>query len=366
MDDTVSTEAPGTAAPGPPSARSGRHAGARRVTISDVAALAGVSATAVSKVLNGTGSISAATSERVRAAAASLNWQPSASAVALRRSRSQTVGMVLNRPLAMRSMSVTTGELIAGIESTLNQHGYSLLLHMYASGSEEATYRALADARRIDGAILIDSLVGDARFQLLRDLALPAVLVGTPWDDDPILHVPTDPRPGLAEAVQHLARHGHRRVAYIGGPEHRVQANQRRLCVGELLVEHGLETVELAITDYSADQAALRTRDLLRRADRPTAVLYGNDTMALAGLRAAADLGLQAPTDVSVIGFEDLPMSSWLTPTLSTVRRNVADRGALAAGLLLRLLGHHDVEDTPLSEPEFVARQSSGAAPLSG
>lgn len=362
MDDASSAAPTGIAEPAR-RRRAARAGGTGRATIADVAALAGVSVTAVSKVLNGTGSISAATAQRVRAAAATLNWQPSASAVALRRSRSQTVGMVLNRPPAMRSMSSTTGELIAGIESTLNQHGYSLLLHMYASGSEEATYRGLADARRIDGAILIDSLVGDQRFALLRELRLPAVLVGTPWDDDPISHVPTDPRPGLAEAVAHVAELGHRRVAYLGGPEHRVQANQRRVCIGELFAEHGLETVELAITDYSAQQSATRTRELLSVSDRPTALLYGNDTMAIAGMRAAADLGLRVPTDVTVIGFEDLPMSSWLNPTLSTVRRNVADRGALAAGLLLRLLGRTDVTDTTISEPVFVPRQSSGPAP---
>ncbi len=336
-----------------------------RATINDVAERAGVSKTAVSKVLNGTGSISTATRERVLQAASDLHWRPSAHAVALRRARSQTVGLVLSRHHAPPGVSVTTAELITGIETTLSSRGYGLLLHLVPeeSDGEHEIYRQLVDAGRIDGAILTDSVVGDPRPALLRELGLPAVLVGTPEAGDPIPHVRTDPRPAIDQTVEHLVSLGHERLGFIGGPGDRVQAVLRRQAFEASVREHGLLPGPVVSTSYSGQASVLATRDVLSGPTPPTALLYGNDTMAIAGIQAARDLGLRTPHDVSVVGAEGLPVGAWIDPPLTTVQRQVVLRGRMAAQLMLRELGI-EVPDLGWSgDEELLVRGSTGPAP---
>lgn len=149
---------------------------------------------------------------------------------------------------------------------------------------------------RVDGIIIGDSRVNDRRFELVRSLGLPAVLVGVPWDEDPIPHVENSlPGAGVDEAVDHLVELGHRRIAYIGGPNNRVQALHRRDTFLRKIEEAGLEPVAAISTRYSPNSAALHTDQLLELAAPPTAILYGSDPMALGGIRAAHRRGVSYP-----------------------------------------------------------------------
>jgi DNA-binding LacI/PurR family transcriptional regulator len=232
------------------------------------------------------------------------------------------------------------------------------------SGQEAEFYRGLASARRVDGFILTDSLVGDTRFELMRSLGLTAVLIGTPWIDDPVPHVDTDdPGAGIAESVEHLVALGHRRLAYVGGPADRVPAVRRRGAFEKTLAAAGLTSVATITTNYSTESAAQRTRELLDLACPPTAVLYGTDEMAIAGLRTAKMCGVRVPEDLSVIGFDGLPLGEWMDPQLTTVRRDVVERGRAAAAVLLRLLGETVEGDYPLTYPQLVLRGSTAPPP---
>lgn len=333
-----------------------------RPTISDVAALAGVSPGAVSKAFNGTGSISAATEARIREAARKLNWRPSASAVALRTAKSQTVGLVLNRQSSTSTLSPTSAELITGIESVLSEHDYGLLLHLFTrdEGEEAALYRRLADSRRVDGIVLTDSSIGDQRYALMRDLGVPAVLVGVPWRDDPIPHLPDDGDGGLSEVAAHLIEIGHRRIAYVGGPEDRVQAGARRAGFERGLARAGIVPAPvLSAASYSPTESARLTAEVLAVADRPTAIVYGNDAMAIAGMRAARAAGLAIPHDLSIVGYDGSSMSEWTEPQLTTVQRNVVQRGRAAAAILLRALGEQVTGDFTPAAPHLVVRGST-------
>ncbi|MFD1715243.1 LacI family DNA-binding transcriptional regulator [Amnibacterium flavum] len=337
-----------------------------RPTITDVAALAGVSPGAVSKTFNGTGSISPATGERIREAARKLNWTPSASAVALRRARSQTVGLVLNRQSQSSSLSTTTADLITGLESVFAEHEYSLLLHLFTrdQGEEAALYRRLADSRRVDGVVLTDSTIGDQRYGLMRDLGMPAVLVGTPWGDDPIPHLPTEGDGGLGAVAEHLLGLGHRRIAYIGGPEDRVQAGIRRQAFQGALGAAGITAHPVVATrSYSADESAELTRTVLDATPRPTAIVYGNDIMAIAGMTIAREAGLRVPEDISIVGYDGSSIARWTQPQLATVQRNVVQRGRVAAAILLRQLGETVEGSFDLAHPHLVEGRSTGPAP---
>ncbi len=340
--------------------------GSGRPTISDVATLAGVSSAAVSKAFNKTGSVSAATEQRIRDAARKLNWTPSATAKALRTARSQTVGLVLNRQSATSSLSPTSSELITGLESVLTEHEYGLLLHLFTrdQGEEAALYRRLADSRRVDGIILTDSSIGDTRYELMRELGMPAVLVGVPWRDDAIPHLPDGGDGGLGDVARHLIDLGHRRIAYIGGPEDRVQAGARRAGFVRALEGAGIAPSHvLAASSYSPTESAAFTQLVLEASDRPTAIVYGNDAMAIAGMRAARGLGLGVPQDVSIVGYDGSSMSEWSEPQLTTVQRNVVQRGRVAAALLLRQLGVEVDGDFDLALPHLVVRGSTAPPP---
>lgn len=339
---------------------------ARRVTIADVAALAGVSRGAVSKVINGTGSISPATAARVHDAVRKLNWTPNPAAVALRRSRSRTIGLVLNRPGALE-IGPTSSLLISGIESVLAPRSYGLLLYLVDQTPEDEakSYRSLADDRRVDGVVLTDSRYGDGRFALMRSLGLPAVLIGTPGDDDPVPHLDNDPPgAGVDDAVHHLLELGHTRIAYIGGPDVRVQARARREMFDATMAEAGHRPIASVATEYSPESAAEHTAQLLDGGDpRPTAVVYGADPMAIAGVSAARRRGLRVPDDLSIVGFDGLPIGAWLDPPLTSVHRDAVQRGRAIALMLLSLLGEEIDEEPRLSRPRLVVRGSTARAP---
>lgn len=338
----------------------------RQATITDVAALAGVSRGAVSKVFNGTGRISEPTAERIRLAAAKLNWRPSVTAAALRRSRTQAVGLVLTRPGEFE-IGATSSLLIAGIESVLAPREYSLLLHLVDPDNdhddERRAYERLAHLGRVDGVILSDSRVNDPRFKLMQTLGLPAVLIGTPWNDGQVPFLDNDPPgAGVDDSVAHLIELGHKRIGYIGGPEDRVQAVVRRSTFVDAMAAATLAPVAVVATRYSPGTAAEETVRLLSLANPPTAIVFGSDTMAIGGIHAARSRGVDVPGQLSVVGFDGLPIGAWMDPALTTVERDVVQRGRAVAARLLELLGQ-SVESFEIKRPHLVVRGST--APLS-
>lgn len=290
--------------------------GAARPTIKAVAAAAGVSTAAVSQAVNGTGRISEATRRRVLDAAAELGWSPSASASALRRARTRTIALVVRRPTDVLGADPHFSELITGLEGELAPRGYGLLLHLVADMAQEsALYERLAAEGRIDGAVLTDARADDPRPRLLRSLGLPAVLLGAPDPASPVPGVGLGQQDaGVREAVAHLLELGHRRFAYIAGPSDLVHTGLRRAAFEDALAGAGLRPVAVRHTDFSERAAVAVTEELLGLADRPTALVFSNDSMAVCGVGTAQRGGLLVPGDVSVVGYDNLPLGRWLHP----------------------------------------------------
>lgn len=332
-------------------------------TIADVAALAGVSVAAVSKVVNGKAGISAPTRERILTAASKLQWTPSAAAVALRGAKTRAIGMVAKRSPDLLSADPHFTLLISGIEGELAPLGYGLLLHIVGEEprAEEAAYRRLADERRVDGVVLTESRIGDTRFDLLRALGMNTVLIGTPWRDDPVPAVQaTGQDNGIRAAVEHLVTHGHRRIAYVSGPEDRVHTLHRRRVFEETLSAHDLAPSHTIVSDFTAAGAVDAVGRLLADRRRPTAVLFANDSMAVAGMSAARRLGVDVPGDLSVIGHDDLPLGELVYPQLTTVRQDLLGLGRAAARVLLASLDEIEDASLHIRPPELVIRESTG------
>jgi DNA-binding LacI/PurR family transcriptional regulator len=339
----------------------------RRPTIADVAALAGTSKGTVSFVLNDRPGVAAATRERVHAAMAELGWQPSTVARALSISRANVVGLVLNRtPESLRS-DPFFAPFIAGLELGVAGSDVALLLRFVESiEDEEAVYRNLAKTRRVDGVVVADLRRDDSRIPLLIELRLPAVTLNEPDVPSPFIPVSSDDLVGFVAGVEHLIALGHRRIAHVRGPEVYLHADRRRQSWERAMRRHGLEPSLSVRSDFTAAGGAEATRTLLALPadERPTAILYANDLMAVAGMAVAHQMGLSLPRDLSVIGFDDAELAAYMHPALTTVRTDPLAWGQLTARTLLDLVHHgRRVQSACVGPAELIVRGSTTVAP---
>lgn len=335
--------------------------GRRRATIADVAARAGVSPGAVSFALNDRPGVAADTRRRIIAAAADLGWQPSLRARSLSRSTSFAVGLVIARSAATVGADPFFPAFVAGVNTVLVPQQRSLLFTVVPDHADEiATYRRLAAEQRVDGVILTDLRVGDQRPALVAELGLPAVTLGRPDDSDPrIGSVSVDDIAGAREVVEHLIGQGHRHIAHVTGPEEYLHVRHRRDAWTSALRAAGLPKGRCIHTDFSAAQGAAATQRLLTGRTRPTAIVYTNDVMAIAGTAILQRNGLTVPDDVAITGFDDTELAQHVHPPLTSVCTDVAGWGARAATALLAAIAGGAPEHIELAPARMVARGSS-------
>jgi DNA-binding LacI/PurR family transcriptional regulator len=335
-------------------------------TISDVATRAGVSKGAVSFALNGRAGVSADTRARILRVAADLGFAPNATARALSTPPSGGVARVLARPHETLRSDPFFPAFIAGIESALAPSGHLLSVRLVGSDDAEAqVYRELARTGRVDGVFVTDLRAGDPRPALLEELGLAAVTLNRPETAVAAPAVCVGDGPAVRDAVQQLIRLGHRRIGHIGGPARYLQAAYRRAAWADALRQAGLPEGPYQEADSSAAGGAEATRALLDEADRPTAILYSSDQMAIAGLTVAGRRGLRIPDDLSVVGFDDGEISAHLTVPLATVRTDAYGWGRAAAAALMARVAGEEIGDIHLPPAQFVVRGSVGPAPRS-
>jgi len=337
--------------------------GRRRPTIRDVAQRAGVSKGAVSFALNGRPGVADETRARILRAADELGWRPSASARALSKSRASAVGLVLARPPAQVGDDPYFGQLLAGMEEVLAAQGYALVMSIVPDADTElVTYERLVSDQRIDGAVLTDPRADDPRYPLLLELGVPAVVVGDPVWSCPHPYVAADERPAVMQAVRHLIDFGHRRIGHVSGPLHIAHAAVRERAWRDAMADAGLPCGDSVDGRFSAAGGTLATQRLLDAAERPTAIVYANDLMAIAGIGVARERGLRVPEDMSVIGYDDISLARHIDPPLTTIRQDPVAAGRITAARLLALLNGTPPSRGSLPEPTLVLRASTAPA----
>ncbi|HYJ50766.1 MAG TPA: substrate-binding domain-containing protein, partial [Microbacterium sp.] len=171
--------------------------------------------------------------------------------------------------------------------------------------------------------------------------------------------VAVDDRPGIVAAVEHLVALGHRRIAHVAGPEEFVHSRSRQRAWADTLASSGLEESPCVWSDFSPSGGAQATNELLDLPEPPTAIVYANDLMAIAGTSAAQARGLHLPDDLSVTGFDDTAISGYLRPPLTTVRTDAVAWGRAAAECLLQLVDGDTSPDVLLPPPDLVVRAST-------
>ena len=331
-------------------------------TITDVARAAGVSKAAVSFALNDRPGLAADTRARILAVARELGWTPSLRGRALSVSRALAVGLVIARTPETLGADPFFGYFISGIETVLSERGYALMLQVVGDeASEHESYRQLAANGRVDGVFLTDMRVGDLRPQLLDGLRLPTVVIGPAPAGGIWSAVNINDQLGITAAVEHLIGLGHRYIAHVSGPTELVHSVSRRDAWERAVTDAGLPPGPCITSDFSAQGGATATSQLLDLDEPPTAIVYANDLMAIAGMSTAISRGVEVPAQLSVTGFDDAPLSAYIQPPLTTVRTDVAGWGRAAATQLLAVIDRKAGSDIDLPAPEFVIRASTAS-----
>ncbi|GGS37073.1 LacI family DNA-binding transcriptional regulator [Streptomyces violaceus] len=335
---------------------------APRVTIKDVAARAGVSKGAVSLAFNHKPGLSEGTRDRIFRAARELGWAPNLTARTLAGSRVDVVGLAVCRPARVLGLEPWYMEFVSGVEGVLAEHSCSLLLRLVRNMDEEVgVQESWWRGRQVGGSILVDFRADDPRVGLVERLGLPVVAVGHPSLTGGLTSVWTDDATAVTEAVRYLAALGHRRIARVGGEAALGHTAIRTAAFDE--AAGALAGAWQVATDFSGDAGARATRALLTASapDRPTAIVYDNDIMAVAGLSVAAEMGLRVPDDVSLLAWDDSQLCRLTHPTLSAMSHDVHGFGAEVARTLFSVIteGVGAAASHPVPTPVLTPRGST-------
>ena len=334
----------------------------RRVArIGDVARLAKVSTATVSRALATPDRVSPEARARVAAAIAAIGYMPNPAARTLRSQKSRMVLVVLP-DLA----NIFFSQILRGIEETLFEAGYGMIIgNLDGPPEKEARIAALAATGQVDGALLLNGhLFGQARGgrNLGSRTGAPVVALCEAIPAD-IPQIEVDNRAAAAAMTRHLAELGHRRIAYVTGPEGNVLERERFAGFRD-----GLAAASLAFDpalvhpgDYTLE-AGTRIGAALARQPDPTAVFSSNDAMAIGLMRALIERGIRVPGDVSVAGFDDIEYAAVAEPALTTIRQPRRDLGRTGAAILLDLLAGRPAPARTRLETELVVRASTAAA----
>jgi DNA-binding LacI/PurR family transcriptional regulator len=332
---------------------------AAQPTINDVARAAGVSKGLVSLALNDRAGVAPDTRARILAAADELGWHPNPSARGLTSRRAYALGLIVRRDPSIIEADPFFSAFIAGVETVLADRGQVLVLSVVPDvESEIKAYTRLAHDKRVDGFLITDLLDDDHRIRLIERLGMHAVTLGEPNVDSTFPVVSRDYDRGIAALAEHLMSLGHRRIAHVSGDERMLHGRLRREQFERSMTDAGLDAVVVP-TDFSPEQGAAATEALLDGPKPPTAIIYGNDPMAIAGMSVAHQRGLRLPDDLSITGLDGSQIGTYVYPSLTTLRNDPTEWGLAAATALLRLIEEGDAENVALPPAELVVRAST-------
>ncbi|MFP5205703.1 MAG: LacI family DNA-binding transcriptional regulator [Acidobacteriota bacterium] len=330
----------------------------RKPSIKDIARMARVSHPTVSRALQNSPLVNAATAARIRKIADETGYRPSAVARGLVTRKTKTIGLVVTTvadPFA--------SEVVCGIEETANDHGYSVFLADSNADPEreKKVVQAFAE-RRVDGILVTSSRVGALYLPLLKEMMVPIVLVNDQYPGEFVHSVMINNLDGMRAVVDHVIDLGHRRIAYVGAVNGYQTDTERFAAYRE-----GLQGAKIPLAaelvvhgDGLPSTARDVTARLLALKDPPTAICCYNDMTALGAMRAVRARGMKIPDDVSVTGFDDLFFTSYIEPPLTTVHQPMRRMGQLAMENLIKLMDGGEGVPQIWVEPELLVRSSTG------
>ena len=339
---------------------------ARRVTLKEVAARAGVSYQTVSKVLNKTVQVSPETEERIYAAVADLGYRPNLIARSLRSQRSRKIGYSW-MPTPRGEVNTILDLFLQSMATAVSQAGYHILTFPYQSGDSWIdAYRDLIDTNQVDGFVISSVEYDDPRLALMLEREFPFVAFGRSNPDWRFSWVDIDGGSGIEQVVHHLCDLGHKQMGVLAWPESSRVGNNRMDGLNAALEACGINLPQERLLrgegnytfGYQATEQLLQTGG-----DRPTALVAFNDLMAIGAMHAAQAHGLEVGRELAVAGFDDMPFSQYLRPSLTTVHQPIWEVGRVVIETLFAVLDGAE-PSSHLIQPELIVREStSGNAP---
>jgi len=330
------------------------------VSLTDVARAAGVSNATVSRVLNGSNHpVAEEVRQRVLQVAEELGYRPNLIARGLRTKQTLTVGIIVENILSPFIPPITRG-----IHDYLRQYGYSSII-INSDWDPVAEAEAIEDLarRHIDGIIFVESCIRSSD-EVSKLIHKPHVFVHRLFNSLNANSVVPDDRHGACLAVRHLLELGHRRIAFINGPEGWDATINRMAGYQEEIAAWGVPFDPTLVDrgDWEVQSGYCAAQRLIKAGPPPTAIFAANDLMALGVIYAVQETGLRVPEDIAVVGYDDRDFSGFVRPAITTVRMPCEEMGRISAEFLLRLI-NKEVEtiEPTLVKGELVVRQSCGA-----
>lgn len=335
-------------------------------TIKDIARKIGKSTTTVSRALNDFDDISAETKELVRRAAEELGYIPNTMAQRLQKRQTDTIGLVVPTS-GPRFSDPFFSEFIAGIGNTAARLGYDLLVSTRAPGDQELeSYRHSIRSHRVDGFIIVRTRCEDPRIDYLRKIGFPFVSFGRIDGELDFPYVDEDSEHGMRLVIAYLAELGHKRIGVIAPPRDLEFSCYRLSGIRSKVEELGMSYDDLDIVEGDLTQRSGYewANKLLDRSIPPTAIVACNDLMAFGAMSAAQERGLVVGKDLSITGFDNIPMAEHSHPPLTTVDQPIYKIGSIVCEMLIKhIRGEAQEVEQVLLTPSLVIRQSCGPAP---
>lgn len=332
-----------------------------KVTIKDVAHRANVSIATVSRVFNGYTDISEATKKRVMAIAQEMDYSPNMAARTLSSKSQKTIALILNE-LNISRKSTMPMEVLSGVYKYTESSNCEFVFYGTSDTKQkEKSFRQFCNEHNITGVVMQGLKVTDPYYKELSKTKIPTVVIDMEIDNNRVGSVSIDNEWAAKEAVDYLIEIGHQEIAMLNGSLEANVSIQREIGYRMSLQEHGIPCVEeyIQYANFNEETAYQTIKELIPNHPEITAIFSASDIMAIGALRAANDLGLKVPEDLSIIGFDDIVLTNYIQPKLSSVAQDMEKIGYKAAELLDELISNKETLANHLFvEHELIIRDS--------
>ena len=334
------------------------------VTLKDIARRVGKSVTTVSRALNDYDDVGPATKAEIIQIAQEMGYSPNTLAQRLQKRRTDTIGLIIPNTSNTSLLDPFFTKFLAAIGNTAREYGYDILVSTQPSVEDELkAYRKMLEGRQVDGFIVARTRRIDQRIDYLIQHDFPFVSFGRVENRDNFLFIDVDGEYGMELVVKHLIKLGHRRIAMIAPDPDFMFAITRISGVRNTLSQNNIDLPDkyLRIGELDQESGYWQARSLLDLPKPPTAIVAGNDLMAFGAFRAVQEMGLIVGHDISITGFDDIPMAEHSNPPLTTLHQPFEKIGGLVCDMLIKVIQGRALEQKKLVlKPGLVIRQSSG------
>jgi LacI family transcriptional regulator len=332
------------------------------MNLEKIAALAKVSRSTVSRVINNDPDVSERTRARVNQVIEQVNYQPNRIARSLAGGRTGVVGLMVPMRISTLFTDPFFSIIIQGVCSACNRMNRNVMLWLGEPEYERRTVRPFLQNHILDGVIIASMLIDDPVLGALIEGDMPFILIGRYPGNSDVSYVDVDNQNAAFEVVSHLARSGRRCIGTITGPQNMIAGYDRLEGYKTAMRACGLpfDPAMVANSDFTEQGGYFAMQQLLPH--RPDAVFVASDTMAIGALRAAKDAGIRIPEDLAIVGFDDMPFAANTNPPLTTIRQPIQRSGEIAAQTLIDMIDHPNAVHHHIILPtELVIRSSCGS-----